>query len=98
MKDSPHFNSTVPMRMRATSRGYQFAIVQPTSLAQLRRVVVRVTQNIAHFQGQLLQQSWRNQIIGFTGQGEFGGQRYPQTADADGQMQLPAIPPTVIAT
>src|ERR1700754_5175058 len=98
MKDSPHLNSTVLMRMRASSRRHQFAIMPDAFLPQLWRVVVRVTQHVAHLQGQLLQQFWRDQIVGFTGQGEFCGQWNPQAADADGQMQLPAVPPTVIPT
>src|ERR1044071_6962964 len=98
MKEASHFHSTALMRIRSASGGNQFAVVQRTFIAQLWRVVMRVTQNITHTQRQLLQQSWGNEIVRFTGDGQLSRQRYPETADTHGQMQLPAVPPTVITT
>src|SRR5437879_2524744 len=96
MKDPSDFNPTIPMGIRASTRGEQFAIVQRTFLAQLGGVIMRVSQDVPYCHRQLLQQLGSDHVIGVTGDGELGGQRNPDTANHDRQMQLPAVPPAVI--
>src|SRR5215471_17584818 len=96
MKNPADFDSPIPVRIRATTRGDQFAVVQGTFLAQLGGVVMRVPENIPDFQRQLLQQLWGDHVVGVTGDGELSSQRYPEAADDDRQMQFPAVPPAVI--
>src|SRR4030095_3029274 len=98
MKDPADFDSPIPMGIRATPRGDQFAVMQRTFRAQLGGVVMGVAEDIAHLQWQLLQQPWGNQIVGVTGDSELRGQGEPDAADHDRQMQLPAVPPAVIST
>src|SRR5215813_2362452 len=96
MKEPPDFDSSIPMGIRAATRGNQFTVVQGTLLAQLWCVVVCIPEDVAHCQRQLLQQLWGNDIVGVTGDGEFRGQGNPDAAHHDRQMQLPAVPPAMI--
>src|SRR5215470_13920101 len=57
---------------------------------------MRVTQDIPYRHRPLLQQRWGDHIVSGTGDGERSGQREPDAADRDRQMQLPAVPPAVI--
>jgi hypothetical protein len=56
-----------------------------------------VTQRIADFGGQLLDQARRQFVISDVGHRQFGGQRDPDTPDRNRQMELPPVPPAVIA-
>jgi hypothetical protein len=96
MEDPADLDSTILMGIRAAARGDQFAAVERTFLAQLRGVVVRVAEDVTNFQRQLSEQSWRDPVVGLTGNRKLGGERNSETPDGDGQMQLPAVPPAVI--
>src|SRR5438093_8621312 len=96
MKDPSDVDSPIPMGIRTTARGDQFAVVQRTFLAQLGGVVMCVPEDIPDFQRQLFQQLGSDHVVGVTGDGKLSRQRNPEAADDDRQMQLPSIPPAVI--
>ena len=56
MEDTTDVDAGIRMRIGTTPRGDQQAIAEFTLLTQLRRVVVVVTQDVAHFEGQLTDQ------------------------------------------
>src|SRR5512142_3538368 len=56
-----------------------------------------IAQDIAYRQRQFAQQLGGDQVIGRIGRGELGRQRNPPSSDGHSQVQLPAIPPTLIA-
>lgn len=97
VKDAAHLNPTIAVRMLATPRGDQPATSGFTSLSQIRRVVVSITQNVAHFSRQLPQQGWSNAGIVGVGNRQLSRQRYPDRRHGTRQMQFPAVPPAMIA-
>src|SRR2546423_3314009 len=96
MKNPADFDSPIPVGIRTTTRGDQFAVVQRTFLAQLGGVVMCIPKDISDFQRQLLQQLWSKHVVGVTGDGELRSQRQPNVADGDRQMQFPTVPPAMI--
>src|ERR1700758_4178027 len=96
MKNPADFDSPIPVGIRATTRGDQFAVVQRTFLAQLGGVVMGVAEDIPDFQRQLLQQLWRDHVVGVTSNGELSSQRQPNVAAGARQMQFPTVPPAMI--
>src|SRR5215468_6342530 len=96
MTEPPDFDAPIPLGIRATPRGNEFTVVQGALLAQRRCVGVCISEDVAHFQRQLLQQLGCDQMVGVTGDGTLRGQGDPDASDHDRQMQLPAVPPAVI--
>src|SRR5436305_1413692 len=97
MKDTSIFNPTILMWVGPSASRYQFAAALIAGLSKRWRIIMSVTQNITHWLGYLLNQARRDFRVCRVGHGQFGGQRNPQRADRDGQMQLPSIPPAVPA-
>src|SRR4029450_10478901 len=97
MTNPADVDAPIPMGIPATTRSDQFTVMQRTFLAPLRGVIMRVTQDVPHCHRQVLQQLGSDHLIGITGDGELSGQRHPDAADHDRQMELPAVPPAEIA-
>ena len=91
-----HLGSAILARVWSTPRGDQQAVVVFTLLAKLRRIVVSITQHVAHFQWQLANQgrSW-HAVVGI-GSCQSGSQGDPDGCYGASQVKLPAIPPAVM--
>jgi hypothetical protein len=74
MKEPAHCDASIPMGIRATPRGDQCPVMPGALLAQLRRIVVRVSEDVPHLQRQLLQPLGGDDVVGVTGDGTLRGQ------------------------
>src|SRR5882672_9768410 len=95
MKDTSNTDSAIFVGIASTSGCYQFAALFIARLAKLWVIIMRVSQNIAHLLGHLLQQEGRDFVVCRVGYRQLCRQGNPQATDTDRQMQFPAVPPTV---
>src|SRR5258707_13300541 len=86
VKDTPHLYPIVGMWVASMLRCDQDASIFLALLAQLRRVVVTIAQQIAHFGTQAAEQLRRHLAIGSIGGSQVSRQRDPDRRHRGDQM------------
>src|SRR5215203_4537086 len=97
MKELTDRRTGIGVRISATGGGNEKAAFLFTGSAHLRLVIESVAKNVAHFSGQILEQVRGDDVVGDIGCSQTRGQGNPKGSGAADEMQLPAIPPAMIA-
>src|SRR5258708_4330794 len=91
VKDAPHFDPVVSVRIASIPGRHQQAIRLITVLVQFRGVVVAIPQHEAHLCGNFAQQSRSRLAIGNIGGSQHGGDGKPDGRHDGNHMPFPAI-------
>src|SRR5258708_14575085 len=93
VENTPNLNTSIGMRIFSASGSDQQAVITRTRLAQVRVVVMRITQHKTHLFGQLSQQQrWHCGSSG-VGDSQLGCQWDPDRTNGNSQIQWRTIPP-----
>src|SRR5215207_11434871 len=97
MKKLTNRRTRIGVRIRATSGGNEKAAFLLTGSAHFGLVIERVAEDVAHFSGQILEQVRGDDVVGDIGCSQARCQGNPKSSGGADEMQLPAIPPAMIA-
>src|SRR5215212_4431006 len=97
MKELTDRRTGIGVRIRATGCGNEKAAFLFTGSAHLRLIIEGVTKNVTHFSWQIPEQVRGDDVVGDIGCSQMRGQGNPEGGSCTNQMQLPAIPPAMIA-
>ena len=91
VKDAPHFDPVVSVRIASILGRHQQAIRLITVLVQFRGVVMAIPQHEAHLCGNFAQQRRSRLTIGNIGGSQHGGDGKPDGRHDGNHVQFPAI-------
>ena len=95
VKDASDFYPIIGMGIAPIAGGHEKTIILFTRAAQIRNIVMAVTQHEANTCGNFPQQGWCWVIISHIGDSHYRCYREPDCSDNGDEVQLPAIDPAV---